>query len=66
MEVGWYLRFAKTDKVEAQVSLKGVDQVRHAMYIHTDWNLEVEEFEDHAVTRFTRKKPRFDKDPEQS
>lgn len=60
MEVGWYLRFAKTDRIEATVSLKGVPQVRHAMYIHTDWELEVEEHDDHAVTRFTRKKPRFD------
>ncbi len=64
MEVGWYLRFAKADRVEAQVSLKGVDQVRHAMHIHTDWELEVEELDDHAVTRFKRKQPRFDKDGE--
>jgi len=60
MEVGWYLRFAKADRVEALVSLKGVAQVRHAMYIHTDWSLEVEEYDDHALTSFTRKKPLFD------
>jgi len=62
MEVGWYLRFAKADRVEALVSLTAADQVRHAMYIHTDWNLEIDEFEDHAKARMTRKKPLFDKE----
>jgi hypothetical protein len=32
------------------------------MYIHTDWDLEIEELEDHAVARITRKKPRYSKE----
>ena len=64
LEVGWYLRFAKADRVKALISLAGADQVRHAMYIHTDWDLEIEELEEHAVAHMTRKKPRYDKEQE--
>lgn len=64
LEVGWYLRFAKADNIEALISLAGADQVRNAMYIHTDWDLEIDLLPDHAKARMTRKKPRYDKDQE--
>ncbi|WP_285907167.1 hypothetical protein [Pseudodesulfovibrio pelocollis] len=57
LEVGWYLRFARTDRVEALVAPKGVAQVRHEMHSHPDWTLEIEERGDHALTRMTRVKP---------
>jgi len=64
LEVGWYLRFARADRIEALVSLAGADQVRHAMPIHTDWDLEIDLFPDHAMARMTRREPRYDKDQE--
>ncbi|MFH1913292.1 MAG: hypothetical protein ABIK45_03340 [Pseudomonadota bacterium] len=57
LEVGWYLRFARTDRVEALVAPKGVAQVRHEMHSHPGWSLEVEERGDHALTRMTRVTP---------
>jgi hypothetical protein len=57
LEVGWYLRFARTDRIEALVCPKGVPQVRHEMHSHPGWSLEVEERGDHALTRMTRIKP---------
>jgi len=62
LEVGWYLRLAKADRIEALVSPSGADQVRNAMYIHTDWVLETEEVGDHVRALMTRKKPRYDKE----
>lgn len=63
LEVGWYLRFARTDRIEALVSLKGVPQVRHETHIFPDWAFEIEEFEDHARAVMTRKQPLYDKEP---
>jgi hypothetical protein len=60
MEVGWYLRFARTDRVEALVAPKGVAQVRHEMHCHPDWSLEVDDREDHAMTVMTRIKPLYE------
>ncbi|MUM78775.1 hypothetical protein GKC30_14140 [Pseudodesulfovibrio sp. F-1] len=57
LEVGWYLRFARTDRIEALVAPRGVAQVRHEMHSHPGWSLEVEERGDHALTRMTRIKP---------
>lgn len=57
--MGWHLRFAKTDRVEALVSLKTVEQVRHQMHICTDWSFEFQEFDDHALAIMTRMKPRY-------
>jgi hypothetical protein len=65
MEVGWYLRFAKTDRVEALVSLKGEPQVRHEQYVFPDWAFAFEDREDHVLCVMTRKKPVYDK-PEES
>lgn len=62
LEVGWYLRFAKTDRIEALVSLKGAPQVRHEAHIFPDWDFEVTEFEDHARAVMTRKTPLWDKE----
>jgi len=62
MEVGWYLRFAKTDRVEAQIALKAVDQVLHARHIHSDWCFDIKDYVDHALAVMTRIKPLFDKD----
>nr|WP_321513711.1 hypothetical protein [uncultured Pseudodesulfovibrio sp.] len=62
LEIGWYLRFAKADAIEAWVSLKGAAQVRHEEHIFPDWNFTFEEHEDHVVARMTRKKPLFDKE----
>ncbi|MEZ7197961.1 hypothetical protein [Pseudodesulfovibrio karagichevae] len=62
LEVGWYLRFAKTDRVEALVSLKGAAQVRHQEHIFPDWAFEFKEFEDHVRAVMTRKQPVYDKE----
>lgn len=59
MEVGWYLRFAKTDQVEVLVSLKGEAQVRHEVHIFPDWSFEFENRDDHVLAVMTRKKPIF-------
>ncbi|XXJ20845.1 hypothetical protein ACR42D_15155 [Desulfovibrio caledoniensis] len=63
LEVGWYLRFARTDRVEALVSLKGAAQVRHQEHIFPDWAFAIEEFEDHARAVMKRKQPVYDKEP---
>jgi hypothetical protein len=63
LEVGWYLRFARTDRVEALVSLKGAAQVKHQGHIFPDWAFEIEEFEDHALAVMTRRQPVYDKEP---
>ncbi|MBG0791077.1 MAG: hypothetical protein H0S80_11330 [Desulfovibrionaceae bacterium] len=62
LEVGWYLRFAKTDRIEALVSAKGAEQVRHEGHIFTDWSFAFEEVGDHVRAVMTRNKPLFDKD----
>lgn len=62
MEVGWYLRFAKTDRIEALVSIKGADQVRHEGHIFPDWSFDFEEHDDHVKAVMTRVKPLFDKE----
>lgn len=60
MEVSWYLRLGKTDRVEAQVSFQGAKQVEHEKYIATDWNFEFEEQDGHVLAIMTRKKPLFE------
>lgn len=62
LEVGWYLRFAKTDRIEALVSIKGADQVRHEGHIFLDWNFDFEDRGDHVKAIMTRMKPLYDKD----
>lgn len=59
MEVGWYLRFARTDRIEALVSIKGAVQVRHQKKIFPDWEFLIEELDDHARVVMNRKKPRY-------
>ncbi|AMK10822.1 hypothetical protein [Pseudodesulfovibrio indicus] len=62
LEVGWYLRFAKADRIEALVSLKGAPQVRHEAHIFPDWDFEITEFEDHARAVMTRREPLWNKE----
>lgn len=59
LEVGWYLRLGKSDRIEATVSLKGADQVRHQEYIFPDWDFEFRERDDHVVVVMRRKRPLF-------
>ena len=59
LEVGWYLRFARTDRIEALVATKAAEQVRHEKHIFPDWEFAIEEFEDHARAVMTRKKPLY-------
>lgn len=61
MEVGWYLRLGKTDRIEALVSTKGEAQVQHQKHIFPDWEFAFEERGDHVLAVMTRKKPLFDK-----
>ncbi len=60
MEIGWYLRFAKTDTIEAQISVKSVDQLRHESHIFPDWNFEFDGQDGYVLARMTRKKPLYD------
>ncbi|WP_419785089.1 hypothetical protein [Pseudodesulfovibrio sp.] len=62
MEVGWYLRLGKTDRIEALVSLKGEPQVLHESYIFPDWAFEFENRGDHVRAVMTRKEPLFDRE----
>lgn len=62
MEVGWYLRFAKTDTVEAIVTVKTAAQVRHQAHIFPDWSFDFVEKEDHVLARMTRLKPLYSED----
>ena len=62
LEVGWYLRFAKADRITALVSTKGAAQVRHEEHIFPDWAFEIEDMGDHARAVMTRRKPLFDKE----
>lgn len=57
MEVGWYLRFGKSDRIEAQVSIKAAPQVRHLEHIFPDWDFSYEERDDHVLAVMDRKKP---------
>ncbi|CCH48535.1 hypothetical protein [Pseudodesulfovibrio piezophilus] len=59
MEVGWYLRFSKTDRVEAMVTAKTAPQVRHEAHIFRDWIFEFQDKEDHVLARMTRRKPLY-------
>ena len=62
LEVGWYLRLAKTDRIEALVSAKGAEQVRHEAHIFKDWDFALEDADDHVRAVMTRRKPLFDKE----
>ncbi|BCS88201.1 hypothetical protein [Pseudodesulfovibrio sediminis] len=62
MEVGWYLRFARTDRIEALVSIKAGAQVRHEVHTFPDWHFEFEEHDDHVRAIMTRKQPVYDKE----
>ena len=58
--MGWHLRFAKTDRVEALVTLTTIEQVRQQMYIYNDWSFDFVEESDHWVAHMTRLKPLYD------
>ena len=59
MEVGWYLRLGKSDRIEAQVSIQGAEQVQHQAYIFRDWDFNFHDRGDHVLAIMTRKKPLF-------
>ena len=58
--MGWHLRFAKTDRVEALVSLTTVEQVRQQTYVYRDWAFDFEDKDDYIVAHMTRMKPLYD------
>ncbi len=62
MEVGWYLRFARTDRIVALVSARAADQVRHEAHVFPDWEFAVEDRGDHARAVMTRREPVYDKE----
>jgi len=64
LEVGWYLRLAKTDRIEALVSPKGEPQVRHESHIFPDWTFTFESIDDYVLAVMTRNTPLFDKESE--
>ncbi|WP_319780832.1 hypothetical protein [Maridesulfovibrio sp.] len=58
LEVGWYLRFARTEKITALVDKGTEDQLRHQLEILPEWDLEIFEEEDHVRAVFHCKVPR--------
>lgn len=61
MEVSWYLRFARTDKVEIAASRDSEGSVHHAMTMHPDWTIASEDREDHLLFTFERREPVYSK-----
>jgi len=59
MEVGWYLRLGRSDRIEAQISTSGTDQIRHQAHIFPDWDFEFQDKGDHVLAIMNRKKPLF-------
>jgi len=57
MEVGWYLRFGKSDRIEAQVAVKAAPQVQHQEHIFPDWRFSYEEHKDYVLAIIERKEP---------
>lgn len=57
LEVGWYLRFPRGDRIEALVDASTVAQLEHQLYTVSGWEMTVEELGEHARAVFT-KKPR--------
>jgi len=62
MEVGWYLRFARSDRVEALVTAKTAPQVQHQEHIFPDWAFAYREDGDDTLAIITRRKPVYDKE----
>lgn len=62
LEIGWYLRFARQDEVEALLGPKGLPQVRHQLKILPEWSLESEDRGDHTYVRLTRNTEPADED----
>lgn len=58
LEVGWYLRFARTEIITALVDKGTEDQLRHQLEILPEWDLELFEEEDHVRAVFHSKIPR--------
>ncbi|NDV21304.1 hypothetical protein FMS18_01080 [Desulfovibrio sp. JC022] len=61
MEVGWYLRFARTDEITALVDKGTVEQLYHQLEILPEWTLKTFEEEDHIRAIFSSKVPRAKK-----
>ncbi|GAB7023258.1 hypothetical protein [Salidesulfovibrio brasiliensis] len=61
MEIGWYLRFAKTDVVEMKADPGAVPQLFFALDIHRDWDMDTRDEEDYVVAVYKRKEPVWSK-----
>ncbi|HAS89783.1 MAG TPA: hypothetical protein DCS48_10830 [Desulfovibrio sp.] len=58
MEVGWYLRFARTEEITALVDKGTEDQLHHQLEILPEWTIEIFAEEDHIRAVFRSKEPR--------
>jgi len=54
LEVGWYLRFARSDKIEALVQDRAVDQIRAHLAPDMGWDMAVEQRQGHSLVHLTR------------
>ena len=54
MEIGWYLRFARQDRIEALVDESALAQIRNHYSPDMGWTLETEVQEEGVVARFDR------------
>lgn len=61
MEIGWYLRFAKSDTVAMKADATARAQIEYALTIHSDWRVDIREEADHIVAVYTRKEPVWSK-----
>lgn len=57
MEIGWYLRFAKSDRIELTADPGAVPQIFYVLDIHPEWDVDIENVEDHVVAHYRRKEP---------
>ena len=62
LEVGWYLRLGRSDRIEALVSLKGEAQVLNESYVFPDWTFTFENRGDHVLAVMTRNQPVYDRE----
>lgn len=58
LEIGWHLRFAKQDRLEARFDRKALPQVDDHLFIVGGWNMDIEHQGDAVRAVFTRKAAR--------
>lgn len=54
MEVGWYLRFSTTGKVEVLADHKSLPQLEGQLHVLPEWDMQVRDQGDHILASFTR------------